>query len=85
MSSESDSFLVQIRMGIEQRINEQLERHSRVTLNIDPKRVIDIQIAQEREKLEKALDIEESPTSADVIQALLDWLPQLAKELKGRF
>jgi len=43
-----------------------------------------MQIQQEKERLEKALETEESPAMAKALKALLDWLPQFAKKLKGR-
>lgn len=84
MPSESNDVLAQIRGAIEQRINEQLERQRRVSPNIDPRTVVDMQIQQEKERLEKALETEESPAMAKALKALLDWLPQFAKKLKGR-
>ena len=45
---------------------------------------MDIQIQQEKEKIEKYLEEEENPALASAHRAILDWLPQLAKKLKER-
>lgn len=84
MPTESDNTIAQIRVVIEQRVNEQLERQRKVSPNIDPRTVVDMQIQQEKERLEKKLDAEESPAMAEAFKALLAWLPELARELKGR-
>ncbi|HTF15559.1 MAG TPA: hypothetical protein VK643_12915 [Burkholderiales bacterium] len=84
MQSGHDQILAQIRTAIEQRIDEQLERQRRVSPNIDPRKVVDIQIQQEKEKIEKYLEEEENPALASAHRAILDWLPQLAKKLKER-
>jgi len=47
---------------------------------------VDIQMQQEREKLERLIENneEESPAQAEALFALLAWLPQLENELKNR-
>ena len=82
MQNESDSLIAQIRSGIEKRINEQIEKHQKITPDADARKIIDIQMSQEKEKLEKLLDNEEDPIMADMLQTLIDWLPMLAKQLK---
>jgi hypothetical protein len=83
MPNERDSFLIQIRSPIERRINEQIERHRRITPDVDIRNVIDIQIRQEIEKLNLLLENEEDPTMAKAFQILIEWLPQFARQLKG--
>ena len=85
MATDLQSLLAEIRSGIEQRVNEQIERHRRADPNGDSRQVVDIQIKQEREKLERLLENEESPAMAGLLQTLMDdYLPWLAKQLKGR-
>jgi len=85
MQNETDPLLVQLRSGIENRINKQIERHRRVKSDPDTRTLIDLQISQEKEKLEIILENEENPNIAAVIKCLInDWLPQLAKQLKSR-
>jgi hypothetical protein len=47
--------------------------------------VVDIQIGQERERLEKAMRDAESQIQIDVYRALLEWLSELAPKLKSRY
>jgi hypothetical protein len=67
-------------------VREQIERHQRVDPNCNIRRVVEMQMQQEREKLEQLIEKseEESPAQAEALFALLAWLPQLENELKSR-
>ena len=86
MADDWEDFLVQLRSDIKSRVKDQLERHQRVSPNIDPRQVIDIQISQEKERLERIadkLDEDGEDRGAAVTRALIEeWLPQLALSLK---
>jgi hypothetical protein len=83
-----DDFLAQSRTAIEKRVWEQLVRHLRVDPNADLRKIIDIQIHQERERLEmQALEHEDAGQDrlAELVHMLIDdWLPELAQQLKRR-
>ncbi len=83
---EFDRFLAAMRGKIEDRIREQLARHHRVDPNIDPRRVIDIQIKQERERLERSaekFDDEGNDKIAELCRSLAEeWLPELSQKLQ---
>ena len=87
MSDEWDDFLANLRRKIEARVRDQVGRHLRVSPHIDRKQVIDIQISQEREKMERIagrLDDEDKSRPAELVRALIkEWLPELARDLKG--
>jgi hypothetical protein len=85
MPDDDANVLAVYRKAIEGRLSEQVARHSRASSNIDPKRVVDIQIGQERERLEKAMREAESQIQIDVYRALLEWLSELAPKLKSRY
>lgn len=84
MQDENYDFAFQVRAAIERRVNEQYERQRRINPNIDPRTVVEIQINQERQKLEKMLDLEEDPKLATVLKGLIAWLPELRRTLTGR-
>jgi hypothetical protein len=84
MPDDDANVLAVYRKAIEGRLAEQMARHTRVSSGTDPKRVVDIQIAQERERLEKAMREAESQIQIDVYRALLEWLSELAQKLKSR-
>jgi hypothetical protein len=86
MPERPDQFLVTVRGNIEARVREQIERHQRVDPNCNIRRVVEIQMQQEQEKLERLIEEneEESPDKAEALFALLAWLPQLEIELKNR-
>ncbi len=81
---EFDRFLAAMRGKIEDRIREHLAR--RVDSNIDPRRVIDIQIKQERERLERSaekFDDEGNDKIAELCRSLAEeWLPELSQKLQ---
>jgi hypothetical protein len=81
-----EQFLATVRRNIEARVREQIERHQRVDPNCNIRRVVEIQMQQEREKLERLIENneEESPAQTEALFALLAWLPQLENELKNR-
>lgn len=84
MTDMGNEFLVQYRASIEQRIREQIERHQRINPNLDPRRVVEIQMKQEQERLEKLIDDENtSPPMVELLEQLIDWLPQLEHKFKG--
>ena len=84
----ADDFLIQVRAAIERRVREQLARHMSVEPNIDHGQIIDIQMRQERERLERqALEYEDAGKDrlAELMHTLIeDWLPELTQELKRR-
>jgi hypothetical protein len=83
MSNDPGSILNEIRRSIEKNVKQQIERHREVTPNVELPKIIDIQIQQEKEKIEGLLEREEDPKMANVLQALLDYLPIFAKQLKS--
>jgi hypothetical protein len=84
----ADDILAKLRAGIEQRVREQLDRHLAIEPNADPRRIIDIQIEQEREQLvrvAKEWDEQGNSKGAEIAEQLAkEWLLDLAKQLKGR-
>ena len=84
----ADDFLAQLKVAIEKRVREQLARHLRVDPNADFRKIVDIQIRHERERLEmKALEHEDAGQDrlAELIRMLIaDWLPELTQQLKRR-
>jgi hypothetical protein len=83
-----DDFLAKLRTAIEKRVREQLAPHLRVDPNADLRKIIDIQIRQERERLERqALEYEDAGQDrlAELVRMLIDdWLPDLVRELERR-
>jgi hypothetical protein len=86
MPERPDQFLATVRGTIEARVREQIERHRRIDPNCNLRRVVEIQMQQERERLERLIEEneDESPAQAEALVALLAWLPQLEHELKSR-
>ncbi len=85
---EVDRFLAAMRAKVEDRIREQLARHHRVNPNIDPRHVIEIQIKQEHERLERSAEKYEDE-GKDNMAALCrslaeEWLPELSQKLQRR-
>lgn len=80
-----DQFLATIRGTIEARVREQVERHLRIDPNGNIGRIVEIQMQQERERLERLIEeSDDSSKEAEFFVALLAWLPQLEHELKRR-
>ena len=74
-----------MREAIETRVREQIERHLRVGANSSIQRIVELQMEQERERLERLIDTaDEDPTQAEVLVSLLAWLPELEHQLKRR-
>ena len=73
---------------IERRVSEQLARTLAIEPNADPRKIIDIQIKQERERLILAaerFDNQGNDQAAELAEMLAEeWLPYLAKQLKSR-
>jgi hypothetical protein len=75
MTERPDQFLATVRGTIEARIREQIERHQRIDPNCNVRRVVDMQMQQERERLERLIEETEddSPIQAEALVALLAW------------
>lgn len=85
MPSEADNVIASIREAIEKRVREQVLRHSKIDPTGDRKKIIDIQMKQEREKLERLIERnEDNSAMVDALEALLEWLPELAQQIKNR-
>ena len=74
--------LAKHRSAIEARVREQIERHLRINPGGSVRRIVELQMAQERERLERLVD--ESDEDAEVLIALMAWLPQLEQQLIRR-
>lgn len=83
-----DDVIAEIQATIERRVREQLARHFRVDPNIEPRKVVDIQIEQERERLDRMAEKFENDGKdnlAEFVRVLADeWLPEFSQELKRR-
>lgn len=88
MPDNADDVILTLKSQIEQRLQDQIARHHKINPNIDPRQVVDIQIAQENEKLERMFDKfadEGENNLANFVRSLIDeWLPELAHDLKHR-
>ena len=88
MADEGDKLLLDLRAGVEKRIREQLARHTRVSPNVDYNAVVEIQMGQETERLERIyekFDDEGQDAPADFVRGLIDdWLHELGNKLMGR-
>jgi hypothetical protein len=85
MSNKADNVIAALREAIEERVREQLFRHSKIDPTGDPKKIIDIQMKQEREKLERLIESnEDNPAMVDALEALIEWLPELSQQIKNR-
>ena len=85
MSNDDDELLDAMQQAIENRVRGQLARHQRVSATTSWRQVVDIQISQEQEKLEKLADKwdEEERDGADSLRELAaDWLPYIAARLR---
>ena len=72
---------------IEQRVRDQLKRHFQIDPTVNPSSVVDIQMAQERENLERALqkfEDDENDTGADAMTLLIEYLPEFAERIKSQ-
>ena len=68
--------------AVEARVREQIERHLRINPGGSVRRIVEMQMEQERERLERLID--ESDEDAEVLMALMAWLPQLEQQLMRR-
>jgi hypothetical protein len=75
--------LAELRAGVETRLREQIERHLRVNPHANLARAIEIQMQEERDRLERLID-EAEDDEAEALLALMAWLPQLELQLKRR-
>jgi hypothetical protein len=86
--TDADEILGKLRRDIEQRVREQLARHLAIAPHADLARIVDIQIEQEKERLNKMADKFEEQDNLNLVEfteLLIDgWLPQLAKQIKQR-
>ena len=77
-----------MRMAVETRVRRQLRRHARIDLHVDHDKVVNIQIEQEKERLERMYEEYDEggrDKLADFVRVLIDdELPELANKLKGR-
>lgn len=86
-----DDLIALYRAGIERRVKEQLIHHLEVHPNTDRRRIVELQIRHEREKLERLLEKYDDLTGSDAALAaalrvlMLDWLPELELKLKRDF
>ena len=75
--------LAELRAEVEARVREQIERHLRVNPHANLARAIDIQMQEERDRLERLVD-EADGEQAEALLALMAWLPQFERELRRR-
>ena len=77
--------LAELRAEVEARVREQIERHLRVDPGANIRRIVEMQMRQEEERLERLIDeADDNPERAEALIALLGLLPQLAEQLKRR-
>lgn len=85
MTKHPDDFQYQLKTTIESRVRDQLARHWRIDPNLNPKKIIDIQIRQEKERLEKMAEKfadDGQERLADLCEFLAEeWLPELRAKL----
>ena len=85
MPPRAEELLAETQAAIEARIREQIERHLRIDPSGSIGRIVEIQLRQERERLERLIEEpDQSAAQAEVLVALLGWLPQLELRLKRR-
>jgi len=78
-------FLAELRAGVEARVREQVERHLRVDPRANIARIVEMQMRQEEERLERLIDeADDNPERAEALVALLGLLPQLEQQFKRR-
>ena len=75
--------LAELRAEVEARVREQIERHLRVDPRANIARIVEMQMRQEQERLERLID-EADEAQAEALLALMAWLPQFEQQLKRR-
>ena len=75
--------LAERRAEVEARVREQIERHLRVDPGANIARIVEMQMRQEQERLERLID-EADEAQSEALLALMAWLPQFERELKRR-
>ena len=75
--------LAELQRAIEARVREQIERHLRVDPHVNLARAVEIQMQEERDRLERLVD-EAQGEQAEALFALMAWLPQFEQQLKRR-
>ena len=75
--------LAELQRAIEARVREQIERHLRVDPHVNLTRAVEIQMQEERERLERLID-EADEAQSEALLALMAWLPQFEQQLKRR-
>ena len=75
--------LAELRAEVEARVREQIERHLRVDPGADIRRIVEMQMRQEEERLERLID-EADEAQSEALLALMAWLPQFEQQLKRR-
>jgi hypothetical protein len=78
-------YLAELRAGIETRVREQIERHLRVDPRANIARIVELQMRQEEERLDRLIDeADDNPEQGEALVALLGLLPQIEEQLKRR-
>jgi hypothetical protein len=78
-------YLAELRAGIETRVREQIERHLRVDPRANIARIVELQMRQEEERLERLIDeADDNPEQGEALIALLGLLPQIEEQLTRR-
>ncbi len=75
--------LAELRAEVEARVREQIERHLRVDPRANIARIVEMQMRQEQERLERLID-EADEAQSEALLALMAWLPQFEQQLKRR-
>ncbi len=88
MPDNEDDLILVLRSQIEQRSHEQLKRRHKVNPYSDRRRAIELQINQQRERLERIageFNGQDKHRIAEFVRTLIDgYLPELAHDLKQR-
>ena len=90
----SSNISAEVKAIFEKRVKAQLDRHLSINPNTDPKKIVELTIRQEKErlklKLEQLLESEESGEDDEIEELRLrytinEFLPELERSLKGRY
>ena len=80
----TDELIESFRSLLRENLRKQVVRHARIDPNVDPRRIVDIQIEQETEKLQRLADEKDGEgeyKQRDLFEGLIEWLPELVPEL----